>query len=83
MVLSKLLQKLCHKISKNTRFIENLCKDSRFYNTMQYKVLKICILNTYFLILLNGSSKIRVKFAYVRKNVYLCRLLCASARSRE
>jgi hypothetical protein len=44
MVLSKLLQKLCHKISKNTRFIENLCKDSRFYNTMQYKVLK----NMYF-----------------------------------
>ena len=49
MVLSKHLQKLCHKISKNTRFIENLCKDIAFYNTMQYKVLEICVFGHVFL----------------------------------
>ena len=68
---------------KEHLILENRCKDITFYNTMQYKVLKMCILDTYFCILLNGNSKIGVKFAYMRKNIYLCRLICASARSRE
>lgn len=38
---------------------------------------------TFLCVLLNRSSKIGVKFAYMRKKLYLCKLLCASARSRE
>ena len=37
----------------------------------------------FLLILINGSSKMGVKFADIRKKLYLCRLLCASMRLRE
>ena len=62
------------KIDAKIMFFTILC------NTKYYKCV---FLDTYFCILLNGNSKIGVKFAYMRKKLYLCKLLCASARSRE
>ena len=68
---------------KEHLILENRCKDITFYNTMQYKVLEMCIFRHIFLHFANGNSKIGVKFAYMRKNIYLCRLFmreCALTR---
>ena len=57
-----------------TLFSKKRCKGNTFYRTMQYKVIKIMFFCVFYFILQSRDDKIGVKFAYMRKNVYLCTL---------